>query len=227
MAAAGLALPCLGAAGWGLLHSGPFSARVVTVVGAEHTSRAAVVEAAGLAGHPPLIDVDPGRAAAAVARLPWVLRAEVARHWPDGVQVTVVERTPRLVVARPAGGFAEVDVTGRVLATVASPPPGLIELHVPVVPGAPGRALGAGAGPALAVAATLPRAFAAQVSAIEAGAGGQVDLQLAVPATVRLGSTSQLSVKYEAVAALLARGLVHPGDTVDVSVPAAPAVSGP
>ena len=63
--------------GWFLLHSPLFAARSITVTGDVHESAAQVVAAAGLANHPPLLDVNGGAAAAGIERLPWVSSATV------------------------------------------------------------------------------------------------------------------------------------------------------
>jgi len=214
------------AGGWFLLHSRLLSARVVTVTGSAHTPEAEVLAAAGLGAQPPLLDVDPSAVAARVERLPWVATATVARHWPDGVSISVVERRPVAVVAS-GGAWAEVDGAGRVLITVAAPPAGLVKLAAPVGPGAPGATVAPAARPGLAVAASLPPAFAGQVTEVDVGGGGQVTLKLTTPVTVNLGSTAQLSAKYEDVAALLARATLSAGDVLDVSVPESPVVNGP
>lgn len=228
-----LVVVALGVGSWFLLHGSLFSARVLRVVGSVHTPPATVLAAAGLSNHPPLVDVAPGVAAARVERLPWVATASVRREWPDGVVVTVHERVPVAVVARgPASGggpWAEVDRTGRVLADVPAPPPHLVRLtttgSAPVVP-APGGDLGPSDRGALTVAATLPPAFASQVTAVVAEQGGTVGLQLTTPVTVELGSTTQLHAKYEDVAAILAGASLTAGDRIDVSVPESPWVVG-
>lgn len=227
--AAALAVAALALGAWTLVHSHLLSARVVTVRGSVHTPAAAVIAAAGLTGDPPLLDVSPSAAAAGVQRLPWVARATVVRHWPDAVSVSVVERVPVAVVpgtAATGGPWAEVDRTGRLLTTVASPPPGLVRLASPAAAGAPGTTLAPGASPGLTVAASLPPAFAGQVSEVDVAAG-QVTLKLTTPVTVNLGSTAQLHSKYEDVATLLARATLRAGDVLDVSVPESPVVTGP
>lgn len=232
--------------GWFLLHSRLLSARVIRVEGSVHTSRAEIVSVAGLAHHPPLIDVDPGAVAARLEALPWVARATVSRHWPDGVVVSVVERRPVAVLAtappepradgtkpRATGAgappaseepWALVDRTGRVLALAASPPPGLVHLTAPVRPGAPGSTVPADALAGLQVAATLPPAFRSQVTTVEVESGGRVHLALTTPVTVDLGTTSQLREKYEDTAAVLAGASLADGDVIDVSVPDSPTV---
>lgn len=221
---AALAVCLLLAGGWAVVHSRLFGARVVTVVGVPPAERAAVVRAAGLAGAPPLIDVGAGTAAA-VERLPWVATAAVAREWPDGVRIAVTARAPVAVVddGTASGGVAEVDRDGRVQGIVAAAPTGLVSLTGTAAPGAPGTMLG-DARAALAVAASLPKAFAAQVTQVQEDPGGDVTLHLTSPVTVYLGSTADLPAKYEDAAALLAGATLAPGDVIDVSVPATPVV---
>ena len=87
--------------GWFLLHSPLFAARSITVTGAVHETAAQVVAAAGLASHPPLLDVDGGsgrRGHRAAALGPLGHGAHVS--WPDGVHIAVTEETPRLVIGR-------------------------------------------------------------------------------------------------------------------------------
>ena len=255
---------------WFFLHTKVLAARVVTVIGSVHTPDAEIVAAAGLGGHPPLIDVDTGAVAARVEQLPWVATAAVSRDWPDGVRIVVTERTPVAAVsatapagpgttgsgatggaaaagATPAGAtpsttattappapstgpkgtaaWALVDGTGRVLADTPSPPTGLVHVVGAGAVGAAGTMLAADR-PALVVAASLPKAFAGQVTEVDATAGGQVTLKLTSPVTVNLGTTGQLSQKYEDVAAVLAGAPLTAGDVIDVSVPGSPVVTG-
>lgn len=219
-----LVLVAMAVAGWELLQSRLFSARVVSVTGAVHTTVPAVLAVSGLAAGPPLIDVNPGAVAARVETLPWVASATVVRAWPDGVHIIVTERVPVAVMAR---GHSDVlvDGSGRVLAPALAAP-GLPVVAGPVSPPPPGLVVAAADQPGLVVAATLPPAFRAQVTGLTV-AGGDVHLTLTSPVGVDLGPAVQLTEKYEAVAAYLAGGTLHPGDVIDVTVPGSPVVSGP
>jgi cell division protein FtsQ len=226
--AAAVAVLAVGA--WFLLHSSLLSARVLVVRGAVHETPRQVLAAAGLTRRPPLVDIDPGASATRVEALPWVATASVARHWPDGVTVSVTERVPVTQMADPGApapaAWAELDRSGRVLARTAAPTPGLRLLTAPVHPGPPGSVLGAGARPGLLVLSTLPPAFGAQVTGVTVTAGDQVSLSLSSPLAVVLGDTSQLRAKYEDVASVLAAATLTAGDVIDVSVPESPTVTG-
>ena len=221
-----LAVLSLGVASlWPLAHSRFLSARALTVKGNEHTSTAAILAAAGLTGHPPMIDVHGAAAARAVEALPWIAGATVATRWPDGVTVTVTERRPVAVVAE-GSRWAVLDRTGRVLEVAASPPTGLARLVSVGSPGAPGTTLGRGRA-SLRVAASLPAAFAAMVTAVSPSPGGGVDLALDDGVGVVLGTPNQLPAKFEDVASILAGAQLASGSVIDVSVPPSPAVSPP
>jgi cell division protein FtsQ len=215
---------------WSLLHSSLFSARAVTVVGATHESTAQIEAAAGLSGHPPLLDVHTVAAASGLERLPWVRSASVSVHWPDGVRVEVTEQVPQLVMSLSGGRWAELSGAGRVLAIVAERPAGLLLVSGPLAAGAPGSSLGASDQIGLKVAATLPVSFRAQVTAVTvepASSGAWVQLTMTTPVLVDIGDATQLRAKYEDVTALLAHATLHNGDIIDVSVPKAPTVTGP
>jgi cell division protein FtsQ len=215
-----VAIGGLGVGAWALLHSSLFGAKVVTVTGPlTAEQRAEVLAASGLSTHPPLIDVNPGAIGARVSRIPWVANARVSRHWPDGVSVSVGRRVPVAVMARPGGGYVEVDRTGRILSASASAPAGLAQLKAPVRAGPVGSWLAASASPSLAVAASLPPALRPEVAAVVAQPQGEVDLQLTSPLTVRLGTVTQLRQKYEAAAAILAGASLQAGDVIDATVP--------
>jgi cell division protein FtsQ len=213
--------------GWFLLHSPLFGARAVTVTGNTHESTAQVIAQAGLASHPPLLDVNAGAVAARLEQLPWVRSASVSVSWPDGVHVTVAEETPRLVVGLAGGRWATLSADGRVLDVAAARPPGLVLLTVPQPPGAPGTTLAGSDDAGLDVASTLPASFAAQVTAVTVEPAGWVQLSMTTPIAVDVGSATQLTAKYEDVSSILAGGTLHNGDVIDVSVPDAPTVTGP
>ncbi len=218
----------LGAAFLAVLHSPLLAARVVTVGGPHpHTPSSAIVTASGLSGRTPLIDVDPSGVASAVEHLPWVATATVTRHWPDRVTIDVGERVAALAMAGPGTAWSAVDATGHTLAVSTGRPAGLAQLIVvgtggPVPPAPVGERLGPAAGPALAVATTLPPAFAGQVLAVTGNPDGTVDLGLNSGLLVHLGTATQLHLKYLDVAAILAHGDLHGKHVIDVSVPASP-----
>jgi cell division protein FtsQ len=209
---------------WFLLHSPLFSARALTVTGNLHESAAQVVAQAGLSSHPPLLDVHAGTAAARIEQLPWVRTAAVRVSWPDGVHIAVTEETPRLVVSAPGGGWKILSADGRVLGVSSARPPGLL-LTVPQPPGAPGSVLPVRDAGGLHVAATLPASFAAQVTGVTVEPQGWIQLTMTTPILVDIGSTAQLTAKYEDVSAILAGATLHNGDVIDVSVPQAPTVT--
>ncbi len=222
VAATGLA--CLVGA-WFLIHTPLFAARSVTVTGNVHETAAQIVAQAGLATHPPLLDVNAGAAAAAIEQLPWVRSASVHVSWPDGVHIAVTEETPRFVVAGPDGKWDSLSGDGRVLVESATRAPGLLQLTVPQAPGSPGTVLSSKDAAGLRVATTLPPSFAAQVTGVTVEPAGWVQLAMTSPIVVDLGSVAQLPAKYEDVSSILAGATLHQGDVIDVSVPDAPTVA--
>jgi len=214
----------LGALAWPLAHSRFLLARVLLVVGAGRTGDGAVLGASGLAGHPPMIDVNTALAARRIEALPWVASATVVRHWPDGVSVTVTERRAVAVVADGSTGWAELDRTGRVLSITPIRPSGLVEVISAGRPGAPGTTL-AGAQPSATVVAALPVALRSLVSAVSPSPGGAVDLALVDGIGVVFGTATELPAKFEDVASLVAGAGLAAGSVIDVSVPDTPLVT--
>jgi len=214
-----------------VLHTPWMSAQVVTVTGRHpNTPTAAIESAAGLGGHPPLVDVDTGAVASRVERLPYIADAQVHRSWPDGVQIAVTERVPALEMAGPHASWSILDAEGRTLGEVPTRAPGLVQLIVlgstGGVPPAPvGRALDAAAAAGLTVCRTLPPAFAAQVVAVTESSNATVSLYLNSGLSVLLGATDDLGAKYEDVAAIIAHAPLVGATTIDVTVPQSPTVS--
>lgn len=214
-----------------LLHTALFGAKVVKVTGSHpNTTEAAIVQAAGLDHHPPLISVDPAAVAARVESLPFIASAQVSRHWPDGVTIHVTERVPVTTMATATTGWATLDGAGRTMAVAPTRPTGLpaLVVHAPsgaVVPAAPvGGTVARAADPGLTVARTLPPAFAAQVETVTVAADGTVSLALNSHLAVLLGTTSDLTAKYEDVAAIIAHAPLRGAHTIDVTVPQSPTV---
>jgi len=211
--------------GWFLVHTPLFSARSVTVTGNLHETAAEVVTQAGLADRPPLLDVNAGAAAARLEELPWVRTATVHVSWPDGVHIAVTEETARFTVATPAGKWESLSNDGRVLGESTTRPPGLLLLTVPEPPGEPGTVLSTKDAPGLRVASSLPTSFVGQVTAVTVEPAGWVQLALTTPIVVDIGTTAELTAKYEDVSSILAGATLHNGDVIDVSVPDAPTVT--
>jgi cell division protein FtsQ len=173
-----------------------------------------------------MIDVSAASAARRIDALAWVATARVDLEWPDGVVVTVTERTAVAAVADGSGGWAELDSTARVLAIVPNPPSGLVHLVSTPRPGAPGTTLDS-AEPSVVVAAALPAAFRSLVSAISPSPGDGVDLALSGGIGVVFGTATELPAKFEDIASLLAGAHLAYGSVLDVSVPDSPVVVPP
>jgi cell division protein FtsQ len=212
-------------AGYGVTRSPLLDVDRVAVRGAQHTPVDAVRQATGIGHGLPMTDVDLDRARAGVAALAWVKTASVARSWPGTIEVTVTERVA--IAAVPAGtdGFALVDRDGRVLETSPTPPPGLAVLADVTPAGAPGSQLDPSAADALAVAAALPPALAANVTSVVASGPHGVELRLGTGGVVRLGTAEDLPAKL--VAAQTVLGAVDLKDVcaLDVRVPSAPSLT--
>ena len=101
----------------------------------------------------------------------------------------------------------------------------MLLLTVPAAPGAPGTSLPARDAAGLRVGGSLPGSFAAQVTEVTVEPKGWVQLAMTTPVLVDIGSTSQLTEKYEDVSSILAGATLHNGDVIDVSVPDAPTVT--
>jgi POTRA domain, FtsQ-type len=211
--------------GWFLVHTALFSARSVSVTGNVHETAAQVVAQAGLASHPPLLDVNAGAAGARLEQLPWVRSATVRVSWPDGVHIAVTEETARFTVATSAGTWESLSSGGRVLGEAATRPPGLLLLTVPEPPGEPGTTLATKDEPGLRVASSLPPSFAGQVTGVTVEPAGWVQLVLTTPIVVDIGTAVELTAKYEDVSSILSGATLHDGDVIDVSVPDAPTVT--
>jgi cell division protein FtsQ len=224
----------LAASAFAALHSGLFGARHLSVRGAVHTPESEVLSTAGLASHPPLIDLDAARSVERIEALPWIKSAQVSVHWPDSVTVVVTERTAIAAVEVPGvsgpsghtdrGSWALVDATGRVLADEATRPTGLIAMQVVIEPGGPATFLPAPDQAGVLVAASLPSVLSRRVQSIQVTPGTGVTLGISGGLSTIIGAADDLPAKYEALASVLADAPLQSGDVINVSVPDEPAV---
>jgi cell division protein FtsQ len=221
---AALVVVALGAGLFALAHSPLVSARLVTVSGARHTTTAEILAAGGLAGDPPLIDINTLAAAHAIERLPWVKTASVSVSFPSSARVVVTERHAVAVVGRKPGGEALLDVTGRVLADVPGHVAGLVTIEGLAPPPAPGgRERDAAA--LLATAAALPASLVARVVALRVERGlGVVAVLRGAPRAI-LGSDSELAEKMVALATVLSRVSLQGIATIDLRAPSDPVLT--
>lgn len=220
----------LGSGLWGLVRSSALDVDHIEVEGVVQVGADAARAAAGVRSGDPLFGVDLAAARAGVEALPWVADARVRRAFPNRVEIRVSERVPAAVVARPAGGYALLDRSGRVLADTAERPAGLPELSGAGETPGPG-AWQPGADPALDVVAALPASLRPLVAQATL-AGDSVTLQLVggpgapgdLRREIRMGRPEQLEAKAAALAALLERLAGRAVLYIDVRVPSAPVV---
>ncbi len=107
--------------------SGLFAVRAVDVTGATHANVDQIVRVANIEGSPSMFALDQSAIARRVSTIPWVSSANVVRHFPNRVEIRIVEFKPAAVVV--AGNeSALVASNGRVLMRVAAPPTSLVEI---------------------------------------------------------------------------------------------------
>ena len=271
----------LGAGGLALLHSSLLAVRTVRVTGVTHTSRARVLSAAHLsrlmidvegASAAQRIERLPWVADARFERhWPSSVQISVTERKPVGVvglpgaavgppgaavgpQAEAVAPPGGGSRTAPAGGslWALVDRTGRVLADVSQPPPGLVVLSGVGDPGQPGSLLAPGADPALNAVADLGPSLAQRVATVDAVGGGLEMVLRPVPGTpvpvalqgghaatgrpaappaitngptVVLGGADQLGAKLQALALLVNQVDLSGVRSVDLRVPQSPALT--
>lgn len=226
-----------------LLHSPVLGVGRVTVSGDPLVGTPALLRAAGIRRHEPLIDVAPARAERRLEALPWVATARVVRHWPGSLALTVTARHAVGQVPRDGsvrGPVALVDATGRVVADAAAPVGNLpLLLGVgPAVPpgqwlaGSPGRPGATGAatpGPQPAAALALASALDADhlaATKVELGGDGTAVAIIDGGATsVLFGPATGLPGKLAVLRALAARGALQGAGQVDLAAPARPTVT--
>jgi cell division protein FtsQ len=209
------------------LHSPLFAARHVTVTGAVHESAAAVLAAAGIEGHPPLVDVHTARATDGIERLSWVASAKVSRHWPESLTIAVTERSAIGVATLRSGGVALVDASGRVLAHTRRAPVGLVPITgVGTVP-PPGGSLTPAGSAVVHLAAAIPSSLRPAVATVGWSTADGLTLRLSSGTIVLIGPSNALAAKFTALATLLtnARTPLLSAHVADLRVPGSPVLT--
>ena len=221
------AVVVVGGGGWAATGSALLDLDRVVVVGAVNTGADEARFASGLRRGQPLLDVDAEAAVRGVEALPWVQDATVSRRWPGEVRIRVVEREAVAVAGAEAGRAALIDATGRVLAQVDAPPPGLAVL-TGLPPAGPAGSTRAPEGvAALTVAVALPAELRARTAGVApAGAGtGEVEIRLSPEGSVVLGPPEDLARKFDAIRAVLAQADLRNLAVLDVRRPDSPVLT--
>ncbi len=192
---------------WALLESRFFVVRSVQVTGTHLITRAEVRSAAAIPTGLPLIRVNSAAAAHRVEQIRQVQSARVSRDWPDGVTISVTERTPALAV-RSGTGYELIDKYGVAVESSPQRPPRLPLLQAAAGPGAgpPSPSVLRGS-PAVYAAAVvlheLPRYLARSVLTVQAPTASEVTLKLARGITVVWGGTDRPAEKARELALLM------------------------
>ena len=197
---------------WLVFFSATLSVTRVEVVGNELLSDRRVLRIAAVPEGDQLAFVDLADAARRVETLSEVKDADVSRVWPDGVLITVTERTAVAVVEL-AGTVRGLDADGIVFRDYTSVPKGLPRVR-------PTTSTGTDAlKEAAAVVSALPDDLAARVDHVEVQTIDQISLVLRDGREVQWGSADESDLKARVLTELLD---VQDATVYDVSVPGNP-----
>lgn len=163
-----------------------------------------ILSAADVADGTPLLQVDTEAVARRIAAIPAVASARVQRGYPSTLEITIVERTPVVVVTE-GDKLHVLDRTGvgYLTYTTTSVPPEIKKLPVfhTATPGPADPTTKA----ALAVVADLPENIAALVQKVNATSPVDIELGLTRGRTVIWGDDSQGAEKARTLTYLLTR----------------------
>jgi cell division protein FtsQ len=220
LAAVGAILLFTGAT-WTTTRSAILDVDHIEVAGAVVVTPDQAIAGARLRLGQPMVSVDTGHAERRLRDLPWVDTAVVERAFPNRVRIVLTERVATATSARPEGGWALLDKTGRVLATGPDRPPALPEVVGAGATPAPGASM-APARPALDVVAALPEEIRRTVTRATID-GDAVTLSMGAR-EIRFGPPAQLAAKVASLSVLLERVGNRSVAFLDVRVPQAPVV---
>lgn len=195
------------AAGWALLGSRFLVVRSIQVTGTHLVPRSEVLAAAGIPDGLPLIRVNTAAVAHRIAQIQQIESAHVARAWPDGVTISVRERTPVLAVAS-SSGYQLIDKFGVPVEQVTQPPGGMPRLTAAAgSPAGDGSVSSLRGSPAVYAAAVvlreLPAGLARLVIGVAAPDASDVTLTLPHGITIVWGSTARGAEKAKELGVLM------------------------
>jgi cell division protein FtsQ len=219
-AIASCALVAIGAIAIGLSYTPLVAARTLSVRGERHLTEGQILRIARLGEGTNLVHADLAAAEARLERNPWVADATVERDLPHTLRISVTERTPLAVTARPNGALAFVATDGTLMGSAAegSPLPTIVATDGELP--APAEVLRTGA----AVVDAMPVALQRRTGSISVGPDGSVAVETLTHIVVTYGDGSQLEAKGQTLKAVLdwseREGVALAA--VDVTVPGAP-----
>ena len=197
---------------WLVFFSATLSVKKVDVAGNELLSDQRVLRIAAVPEGEQLALVDLADAARRVETLSEVKDADVTRVWPDGVLITVTERTAVAVVEL-GGKIRGLDADGIVFRDYKSVPEGMPRVR-------PTTSTGTDAlKEAAAVVSALPDDLSGRVDHVEVQTIDQITLVLRDGREVLWGSAEESDLKATVLAELLE---VQDASVYDVSVPGSP-----
>jgi cell division protein FtsQ len=207
------------------LRQSYFRVQHIKVVGLQHETTTAFLDASGLMQHPSMIGLSDATIERHLSSFPWIHSVSLQKHWPNSVVVTVTENVAVAVAFNPQHALDYVDAAGDSLG--AAPLRANLPTLEYVDPKTTTWPFARAARAAAYVASQLPPAFSSQVSAVTDDAEGSVTLKMTTPLTFILGPATNLHAKFVAVASVIAHSTLQPGDVVDVTVPDELAVTPP
>lgn len=193
---------------WLVFFSSVLAVQVVEVDGARTLGQAEVRSVAAVPDGQPLARVDLDAIRARVEALAVVRSAEVTRQWPDGVLISIEERTA-IAVVDIGGRIRGMDADGVVFRDYATAPPGLPRVRTSA------ETRNDALQEAAQVVAALPDDISVRVAYVSVATIDQIELVLKDGRTVTWGSAEESEPKAE----VLVRLLRQPARHYDVSVP--------
>ncbi len=109
------------------------SVEEVLVIGRQQTNAADILDALGAVRGASILDINVPAARTRITALPWVRSAEIVRHLPNSLHITLTEYTA-FALWQNAGKYTLIDRDGTVIVEVANAP---VDMPVVVGPDAP------------------------------------------------------------------------------------------
>lgn len=194
------------------------SVRQVQVEGLGYVQESAVDEAVEPFRGDSVLLLGTGAVESAVEEVPGVATAEVHRSWPDGMSITVTERTAIASVTQQDGATVLLDAEGIELPEGAGEGASPVPLTVAADAADPDGAQSA----MIDVLAQMPGSLRTGMTGMTASSPSDVSFTLELEdggtKTIVWGDAADADLKAEVVRALLA----EPGSEIDVSSPVAP-----